>query len=50
MVLFKYWENILQHSSVNGCFHEDSENKTTNVFSLIFASFYCSHSDGVNAL
>ena len=37
MVFFKYLANILQHSSLNGCFHEDSENKTSNVFSLIFA-------------
>ena len=26
-------------------FHEDSENKTTIAFSLIFAGFYCSHGD-----
>ena len=50
MVDFKYLANILQHSSLNGCFHEDSENKTANVFSLIFAGFYCSFSDiSVNA-
>ena len=40
MVFFKYLVNIL-----NGCFHEDSENKTANVFSLIFADFYCSYGD-----
>ena len=39
MIFFKYLANILQHSSLNGCFHEDSENKTANIFSLIFASF-----------
>ena len=44
MVFFTYLANILQHSSLNGCFHEDSGNKTANVFSLIFAGFYCSYS------
>ena len=49
-VFFKYLANILQHSTLNGCFHEDSENKTSNVFSLIFAGFYCSYDDvSVNA-
>ena len=38
-----YFSNIWQ--SLNGCFHEDSENKTATVFSLIFAGFYCSHGD-----
>ena len=51
MIIFKYLANILQHSSLNGCFHEDSETKIANVFSLIFASFYCSYDDiSVNAL
>ena len=45
MVSFKYLANILQHSSLNDCFREDSENKTANVFSLIFAGFYCSYGD-----
>ena len=36
MLFFKFLGNILQHSSLNGCFHEDSENKTANVFALIF--------------
>ena len=44
MVFFRYFTNILQDSfqgtSLNGRFPEDSENKTTNVFSIIFASFY----------
>ena len=25
MLFFKYLANILQHSSLNGCFHKDSE-------------------------
>ena len=51
MVSFKYLANILQHSSLNGCFHEDSENNKSNVFSFIFAGFYCSYGDiSVNAL
>ena len=37
MVFFKYLANILQHSSLSGCFQEDSENKTSIVFSLISA-------------
>ena len=45
MVFFKYLANILQNFSVNGCFHEDSENKIANAFSLIFAGFYCSYGD-----
>ena len=45
MVFFKYFPNILQYSSLNGCFHEDSEDKIANVFSLIFAGFYCSYGD-----
>ena len=49
MIFFKYLANILQNSfqgtSLNGYFHEDSENKTTNVFSLILACFYCSYGD-----
>ena len=50
-LFFKYLPNILQHSSLNGYFHEGSENKTANVFSLIFAVFDCSYSDiSVNAL
>ena len=50
MVFFKYLANILKHSSLNGYFHEDSENKTANVFSLIFTGFYCSYGDiSVNA-
>ena len=50
-VFFKYLPNILQHSSLNDCFHEDSESKTANVFLLIFAGFYCSYGDtSVNAL
>ena len=39
MVPFKYLPNILQHSSLNGCFHEESENKTANVFSMVIAIF-----------
>ena len=51
MVFLKYLANTLQYSSLNGCFHEDSENKTMNVFSLIFAGFYSSYGDiSVNAL
>ena len=51
MVFFKYLTNILQHSSLNDCFDDDSENKTANVFSLVFANFYCSYNDiSVNAL
>ena len=51
MVFFKYLANILQQSSLNGWFHEDSENKTANVFSLTFASFHCSYGDiSMNAL
>ena len=51
MASFKYLANILQHSSLNDCFREDSENKTANVFSLIFAGFYCSYGDiSVNTL
>ena len=38
MVFFKYLVNILQ-SSLNDFFHENSENETANVFSLIFAVF-----------
>ena len=34
MVFFEYLANILQHSCLNGCFHEDSENKIVNVFSV----------------
>ena len=45
MVFFKALANILQKSSRNGCLHEDSKNKTANVFSLIFAGFYCSYGD-----
>ena len=45
MVFFKNLANILRHLRLNGCFHEDSENKTANVFSLIFAGFYCSYGD-----
>ena len=30
MVFFRYLANILQHSRLNGCFHEDYENKTAN--------------------
>ena len=45
MVFFKYLANILQHSNLNGCYHEESENKTANVFSLIFAEFYLSYGD-----
>ena len=53
--IFKYLANILQHSfqraSLDGYFHEDSENKTANVFSLILVGFYCSYGDiSVNAL
>ena len=43
MVFFKYLGNITQHSSLNDCFQEDSENKTANVFSLIFTGLYCSY-------
>ena len=51
MVFFKYLANILQYSNLNGCFHQDSENKTANVFSPIFAGFYCSYGGiSVNAL
>ena len=52
MVFFKYLPNILQHSGLNVCFHEDFENKTANVlFSLVFAGFYSSYGDiSVNAL
>ena len=51
IISFNYLANVLQHSSLNGWFHEDSENKTANVFSLIFVSFYCSYVDiSVNAL
>ena len=51
MVFFKYLTNILQHLSLNGCFREDSENKTSNVYSLILAGFYCSFYDiSVNAI
>ena len=43
--------NFLQHSSLNGYFHEDSENNTANVLSLIFTIFYCSYDDiSVNAV
>ena len=45
MVFFKYLANILQHSSLNCCFHKDSENKTSNIYLLIFAGFYCSYGD-----
>ena len=45
MIFFKYLAIILQHLSLNGCFHEDSENKITNVFSLIFACSNCSYGD-----
>ena len=51
MIFFKYLANNLQHPNLTGCFHEGSENKTENVFSLIFAGFYCSYGDiSVNAL
>ena len=30
MVVFKYLGNILQYSSLNGYFHEDSEKKTAD--------------------
>ena len=51
MVFFKYLTNILQHLSLNSCFHEDSENKTSNVYLLILARFYCSFCDiSVNTL
>ena len=51
MVFLKYLVNILEHSSLNDCFHDDSENKTSNAFPLIFADFYCSYGDiSVNAL
>ena len=45
MVFFQYLENILHLSCLNGYFHEDLENKTANVFSLIAAGFYCSYGD-----
>ena len=45
MLFFKYLARNLQHSSLNGCFNEDSENKIANVFSLIFAAFSCSYGD-----
>ena len=32
MVFFKYLENIVQYSSLNGYFHKDFENKKANVF------------------
>ena len=41
MVFFKYLANIYNTQ----VFLEDSENKTANVFSLIFAGFYCSYGD-----
>ena len=51
MAFFKYLANILQHSSLSGSFHEDSGNKTVNVFPLIFVGFYRSYGDiSVNAL
>ena len=51
MVFLKYLANTLQHSRLNGCFHEDSENKTANVFSLTFAVICYSYGDiSVNAL
>ena len=33
MLFFKYLANILQHSSLNGCFHKDSEKKTQQMYS-----------------
>ena len=45
MVFFKYLANILQHPNLNGCFFENSENKTANAFSSIFAGSYCSYGD-----
>ena len=45
MVLSKYLTNISQYLNLNDCFHEDSENKTANIFSSIFAGFYCSYGD-----
>ena len=54
MVFFKYLANILQHSSLNGCFHKDSEKKnkkTADVFLLISAGFYCGYGNiNLNAL
>ena len=51
MIFFKHLGNILQRSNLNHGFHEDSENKTANVFSLIFAGFYYSYGDiSVNAI
>ena len=45
MVFFKYLANILQHPNLNGCFFENSENKTANAFSSIFAGSDCSYGD-----
>ena len=39
MVFFEYLAKILQHASLNGCFHEDSEKKTANVFSWYLPVF-----------
>ena len=43
MVFFNCFAGILQHlfrgTRLNGCFHEDSKNKTTNLFSLMFLDF-----------
>ena len=35
----KKLSNSLRHSRLNGCFHEDFENKSASVFSLIFPIF-----------
>ena len=39
MLFFKYLANILQHSSLNGCFDEDSENKTSMYFQWSLSVF-----------
>ena len=45
MLFFKYLTNMLQHSSLNGCFYENFEYKTAHIFTFIFASFYCSYGE-----
>ena len=45
MVFFKYLAKILQQPNLNGCFFENSENKTANAFSSIFAGSYRSYGD-----
>ena len=42
---FRFLGNILQHSSLNSCFYEDSDSKTPSVLSLIFTGCYRIYGD-----